>query len=324
MSTFKNWTLNWKRPLLAASIENLESFEPKGLMLASPKIDGLRCLLINGQFKSRSMKLLPNRELQDIAAWLKLQGIDGLDGELSIGEPFGKDVFAKTTSLIRRISAPLPVDVRYNVFDLFREGSPYNERLSELNAIVKELQAAPWRIVHLVEQKPIHPIRPENSVVNFLSQVQCFEEECLTKGYEGIMLRSLEGLYKQNRSTLNEQTLLKLKRFQDSEALILEAFPLERNLNPAKLNELGLKTHSSHQGFKVPDSLLGGFLVKDLETKEQFSLGTGFSMEQRERFWETRRDCLGKIVKYKFFPKGIKEKPRHPVFLGFRETFDLS
>ena len=318
LPTFKNWTLNWKRPLLAASIENLESFEPKGQMLASPKIDGLRCLLINGQFKSRSMKLLPNRELQAIAAWLKLQGIDGLDGELSIGEPFGKNVFAKTTSLIRRVNAPLPADVRYNVFDLFREGSPYNERLSELNAITQEYKDNPWRVVFLVEQRLFHPQKE-----TFLRQVQAFEEECLTKGYEGIMLRSIEGLYKQNRSTLNEQTLLKLKRFQDSEALILEAFPLERNLNPSKTDELGFTTHSSHQGFKVPDSLLGGFLVRDLGTGEKFSIGTGFTQEQRERFWDSRKDLLGKVLKYKFFPKGVKEKPRHPVFLGFRELFDL-
>lgn len=315
MTSFKFWTVNWKRPLLAASLGPNEDFAlTSQAFLASPKIDGLRCLLINGQFKSRSMKLLPNKELQKKALWLKEQGIDGLDGELTIGEPFGKEVFQKTTSAIRRVEDALPPDLRYNVFDLFRENQPFNERLSELNEILKGIQG-----------------KPEGSFVRFVNQVFIpsteillqQEEAFLSQGYEGLMLRSLEGLYKQNRSTLNEGILLKLKRFQDAEAVVIGTFPLERNFNPSKLNELGFTTHSSHQGLKVADNLLGGFLVKDLETGEEFSIGTGFSMDQRELFWKQKTSCLKKILKYKFFPKGIKEKPRHPVFLGFRDSFDL-
>lgn len=43
------------------------------------------------------------------------------------------------------------------------------------------------------------------------------------------MLRSIDGKYKLGRSTTNEAILLKLKRFKDSEAIVVDYKPLVRS-----------------------------------------------------------------------------------------------
>jgi DNA ligase-1 len=50
-----------------------------------------------------------------------------------------------------------------------------------------------------------------------------------------------------------------------------------------------------------------------VNTGVEFNIGTGFTAEDR-----AKKDWVGLIVKYKFFPIGVKDKPRHPVYLGLR------
>ena len=50
-------------------------------------------------------------------------------------------------------------------------------------------------------------------------------------------------------------------------------------------------------------------------------VGTGFDAADRAEFWE--QDMRGKIVKYKSFSIGVKDKPRFPSFLGLRSEIDL-
>lgn len=55
----------------------------------------------------------------------------------------------------------------------------------------------------------------------------------------------------------------------------------------------------------------------------EFEVGTGFTLAERDRFWRERESLVGKFVTYKFFPTGSKDRPRHPVFISFREQDDL-
>ena len=56
-----------------------------------------------------------------------------------------------------------------------------------------------------------------------------------------------------------------------------------------------------------------------------FGVGTGFDNDQRQWFWENRERLIadGTIIKYKHFPSGVKDLPRHPVYLGIRDKRDL-
>src|SRR5690606_29022945 len=120
------------------------------------------------------------------------------------------------------------------------------------------------------------------------------------------------------RATLREGWLWKLKRFEDSEAVILDFEERMHNANVAKTNALGYKERSSHKENLVPMGTLGALKVRDVKTGVEFDIGTGFSDLERQRMWDIRDRWLGRVVKYKFLPVGVKDKPRHPVYLGPR------
>lgn len=149
------------------------------------------------------------------------------------------------------------------------------------------------------------------------------EEHYVSLGYEGVMLRHPDGLYKHGRSTAKEGWLLKLKRFEDGEARVVGFTELMHNANEAKLNELGHLERSSHKAGKVGKQTLGALTVKDLKTGVEFEIGTGFTASQRQELWNVGDNLLGRVVKYKSQPTGVKDKPRFPVFLGFRDPRDL-
>ncbi len=150
-----------------------------------------------------------------------------------------------------------------------------------------------------------------------------YEEHYLQQGYEGVMLRRLDGPYKQNRSTLKEAYLVKVKRFADGEARILDFEVLMRNLNTAELDERGYTKRSHAASGKVEADTLGTILVEDLESGICFCIGSGFTEQQRKDLWKDP-NLVGKIVKYKSFKNaGVKIAPRHPIFLGFRDKEDM-
>ena len=123
------------------------------------------------------------------------------------------------------------------------------------------------------------------------------------------------------RSRLSLKILLKLKRFTDSEAVILDVVEEMANMNEATVDERGYTKRSSHQDNKVGKGRMGALLVRDLTTGVEFQIGTGFDAADRAEFWE--QDMRGKIVKYKSFSIGVKDKPRFPSFLGLRSEIDL-
>jgi DNA ligase-1 len=166
-------------------------------------------------------------------------------------------------------------------------------------------------------------VQVQHDKVNREDTILSWEESYLTAGYEGVMLRHPGGPYKQGRSTAKEAWLLKVKRFVDAEARVIGFSEAQHNANEAKRNELGQLERSSHKAGKVGKQTLGALTVKDLKTGVEFDIGTGFTADQRQVFWTTGDNLIGKVVKYKSQPTGVKDKPRFPVFLGFRGNVDM-
>jgi DNA ligase 1 len=156
-----------------------------------------------------------------------------------------------------------------------------------------------------------------------MDALDAFEAKQLERGLEGVILRAPNGPYKFGRSSTNEGTLLKLKRFEDSEATIIGVEELLSNQNDAMTNALGHTERSSHKANMKPMGTMGALNVRDLKTKVEFSIGTGFDADTREKFWRHRKDAIGKLVKYKYFAGGSKDKPRFPVYLGMRDKRDM-
>ena len=147
----------------------------------------------------------------------------------------------------------------------------------------------------------------------------------LELGFEGTILRGIASTYKHGRATPKENRLTKVKRFEDSEALVVGFEELMHNENEAFIDETGHTKRSDHQANKVAGGKLGKLVCKTPEGVE-FRIGTGFTMGERKSIWDIRKvlESHGPIyVKYKHQPHGAKDKPRAPVFICFRDEVDL-
>lgn len=289
------------KPLLAAITDLLSINYPAAL---TPKLDGIRCLIIDGLPVSRTLKQIQNKRIKEV-----LSGIPHiLDGEIMAK---GGN-FQSTTTAVMAANSTVPWE--YHVFDCVLPNNlnaAYTERVAYLRELFERNQFPPE--VKLLEPTYVYELEDLKNVVT----------EHLEAGYEGTCVRSPQGHYKFGRSTMREGILLKLKQFRDAEARILGFEEQLANHNQPTVNALGHTERSNHKENKVNTGLLGAFLVEDLETGMQFKVGTGFTRTQRKEFWDNQSEFLGKLLKYKSMDFGVKEKPRHPVFLGFREEWDM-
>lgn len=274
--------------------------------LATPKLDGIRCLIKDNQAVSRTFKLIPNLYIRQC-----LQGLpDGLDGELIVGS-----IFQETTSAVMSIRGE--PDFTYHIFDYFAStpepnSEGYYDRITKANATVYHPQC-----------KILIPVW-----VNHASMLEEYEKQQLELGFEGIMIRTSNSPYKFGRSTEKEGYLLKIKRFEDAEARILGFEEQMENCNELTMDKLGHAERSTHAGGKKGKNTLGAFCVRGLGLHwrgKEFKIGTGLGLtkELRQEIWNNRGEYMGKIIKYKYQKAGSKDKPRTPVFLGFRDLEDI-
>lgn len=290
------------KPMLAATVEDVD--ELPFPMIASPKLDGIRCLKIDGKVLSRSLKPIANKHIRKV---LEHVLPEGADGEIMSG-----DTFQATTSAV--MSHGGEPEFAFCMFDYVPEDlkEPYTKRVRRMHQTV---MAACSPIVIL----PVKTVWDSEELL-------AYEAKCLARGYEGVILRDPEGPYKCGRSTLRQGWLLKLKRFVDSEAEVIGFVEQLRNENEATVNALGYTERSSKKAGKVPAGTLGKLKVRDLKTGVEFAIGTGkgLTADLRSRIWTYPEFFVGQIVKYKYQPIGVKVAPRLPIFLGFRDERDMS
>lgn len=290
------------RPILGAKVEHLEALRYP--LFASFKLDGIRAIWWGKEFISRTLKTIPNRSLQRIAS--KLEIPSGWDGELIFGEPNAADVYRKTTSACMTVELELSnyaAPLRFFTFDNCEDSREFASR-----------QGGLYDIPSLV-------VKLDQTICDNPQQVLDLEQRAIAQGYEGLVLRDPRGPYKRGRSTLREQYLLKLKRFHDFEAEVIGFEELEHNANELTTDERGYAKRSSHAENKIAMGVLGALVCRTMEGVE-FRVGTGFSQRDRGDIWRHRDRYLGQLAKIKSLPIGVKDKPRHPVWLGWRSKID--
>jgi len=296
------------KPMLAVEYEESKLTYP---CIASPKLDGVRGLIHNGALLSRSLKAIPNKY---VSALLSDLNLNGLDGELVVGSPTDKQCYSNTVSNVMAIEKK-DFEFTYYVFDIHdTPETPYVDRASSIQARMDSTEdSSTYSFISILESK----------LINSEEELLEYEQEKLAQGYEGLILRSPSGKYKYGRSTVREGYLLKVKRFSDSEAIIVGFEEELKNNNPKQPTELGRSKRSSHRENKVGKGTLGALLVTDCTSKVGFRIGTGLDDALREEIWDNMDTWLGKTIKYKYFVTGMVDKPRHPVYLGVRHEYDL-
>jgi DNA ligase-1 len=284
------------KPMLLCR-ENPDTSKLQYPMLVFPKLDGIRCPIVDAKAKSRTLKDIPNKHVQSILSYPEFEGFDG---ELIVGEPNSPTVYRDTNSFV--MSHDKVGMFRYFVFDYWNRDEPFYKRF----------QALSESLVH----EYIEVIK--GVLVNNEEELLEAERQVLDAGYEGLILRSLTGKYKFGRTTMNENNTYKLKRFEDAEAVIVGFEEEMHNGNDAETNELGRTKRSTAKAGMSGKGTLGAFICKTPDGIE-FRIGSGFDAEMRKQYWNDKISLLGGTVKYKHFPIGVKDKPRHPIFLGFRD-----
>lgn len=262
---------------------------------ASPKEDGFRAMVQRSVLVSRNGLPVRNKELQ---ARYGRKEYEGLDGELTDGPPNGEDVFHRTSKIVTKADADAS-DVRFNVIDYYlAHGS-----LKDLHARIDDLKSGDhiWHAVTIIPQMPIETV----------NQLKKFEVKCLTQGFEGVMLRRADqGVYpqkpgKENRSTLREFYLVRMKRFEQADAIIVVVHPLKHNANEERTG--AGKRSSKKAGMVVDASRVGSATLRDCTSGKEFDTTIG---AERLRTWKGWPLAIGKKVRYKYQLVGTVDKPR--------------
>lgn len=191
-----------------------------------------------------------------------------MDGELWIGR-------GQYEAVVSVVTRQMPHDgwkaVKFMVFDLPAHGGTFTERVKAMEG----LALTPYF-------KPIAQFRvPSNKALmeklDFL----------VTQGGEGLMLHRQTAVYQSGRS----DDLLKLKLFEDAEALVI-------GYKPGKGRNLGL---------------MGAVQVRMADGKE-FYIGSGFTREQRKS-----PPAIGSLVTYRYQGFTSTGIPRFAVFVRLRK-----
>lgn len=285
------------KPMLSASLDDVDLNTLRWPLLASPKLDGVRCLVWEGVAYSRNAKPIRNHFVQ---AWAKKH--HNLDGELMVGSPVhdstGEPLGRTQSGVMSYDGAP---DFTYHLFD-YVTAAPYSTRARLLGTVEDPR-------IRLVEQRLVED-------PDLLADVEC---EWLAAGYEGVMLRHPEGPYKHGRSTLREGYLMKLKRFQDGEAVVLRVEEGHANNNALERDELGRAKRSKDSSGLVPNGMVGTLIVMDPVWGELRVAAGTLSHEMRRLYWQHPSAIVGRTIHWRSFGYGVKDRPRFPRCYGVRE-----
>jgi len=285
------------KPLLAAKLDFDKLQYP---VYVSPKIDGIRALTIHGALYSRSLKLLPNRYIQSKAGAF----LHGLDGEIVVGQATHPNCMQNTSSGVMSYAGE--PKFTYLVFDAYNCPGGFSLRYNYLRNAV----ALNYNIhVEIIKQE----------ICNDQYEVESKMLEYSGQGFEGLMARSPNGLYKYGRSTVREAYLLKHKVFESEWGQVVGFEEFMHNANELKTDNLGYAERSSHKDNMVPMGMLGSLVVKSPKWVDTFKVGSGFDFVQRKEIWKDRELFMGRSVEFKYQPHGVLDVPRMPIFKAFRE-----
>jgi DNA ligase 1 len=244
----------------------------------SRKLDGVRCICRKEMnivtFYSRSGKefLTLDNLANEIS---KIGGDFILDGEICMVDKDGNEDFQGIMKQIRKKDHQID-NPKFFVFDYLtleefddKVGTtPLTERLSNGYDILPE--------------------GINSDMLEFLPQEQLTIEEQFTEmvkeaeeaGFEGIMVRKNVG-YEGKRS----HNLLKVKKFHDAEYTVLET--VNGNIR------------WTENGKQIERECLSSIIIEHKGCR--VSVGSGFSKEQREMYYESPQDIIGKTVTIQFF-----------------------
>lgn len=300
------------RPFLAPN-EEIDLSSIKYPLLVSTKLDGLRLIFYKGQILTRSLKPLPNRQLnekfEELRKFTRLNDIV-LDGEIYSHELTFQEIisYCMTEELGKK---ELPSHLKFYCFDMITDNNmeePFNTRTEKMTVLISMYKDIAFPVM-------------QREVKN-QEEVTIYFEEMLEQGFEGLMLRNPFGRYKQGRATKRENLIYKIKPFVTFDAQIIDVVQsTEVNDGVERTtNELGRSVTSKKKDDRHLIEKASAFMVE----YEGKPLKVTLAMPDSEKIeiWGNRASYIGRTIEYKGMLVGAKDVPRHPVMVRFRTDKD--
>lgn len=268
------------------SVALADKYEPnlvdwKDTWFVSRKLDGLRLIAVvdengNSTFFSRTGKTFDTLDI--VAGGIKALGITNVvfDGELCLVDDNGNEDFQGIMKEIRKKDHTIP-NPSYKIFDMIShdefyskkglQNKTYEHRYNNLLTVMRENSCVCLSV--LAQEK----IKDDDHFQEWIAK-------STKEKYEGLMLRANEP-YKGKRS----KDLLKWKTFHDAEyeVIDIEFGPFRYVLNGREQEDTMLSCVTiKHKGYEV-------------------RVGSGFSIEQRQYFYKSPKEILGKIIRVNYF-----------------------
>lgn len=281
-------------------------------VIMQPKIDGVRGLNLTGKLTGRSLKPFGNRY---VTGFFSHTAFLGLDGELAAGHECDPALCRLTTSALgKHDGEPFVLWWLFDYVTRETAGWPYFRRYQALANRIRDLQSMP----HL-HPRAGHLRLVPYELVTTMARLEELDAQWLDMGYEGSILRGPNAGVKFGRSTQSEGGLLRIKRFVEEDAVVNSITEGQSNGNEATVNALGHTERSSHRANMVPNGMVGSLECTDVKTGKAITVAAGsMPHEDRARYFREPHLLIGQTIKYKTFPKGVKDKPRFPTFQSIR------
>lgn len=199
-----------------------------------PKLDGLRCLATKTDMKGRrNVRIKSVPHISNILSYLPEDA--RLDGEIYC---HGVDLQTIQSYVMRDRPHPCGYALEYHVFDLVDTDRPFKERIKLVRKIISYLEEQHSKLWEELSTIPEH-LRGVSQVtetcpIKLVPTIElndhCQSEQVRSvmkqefkarrkAGYEGLMIRDLDGLYEMN---YRSPCLLKYKERQDDEFKIID------------------------------------------------------------------------------------------------------
>lgn len=296
------------KPMLAVDYDESKLTFPKIMM---PKIDGVRAMNFFGYLHGRSLKKFRNPHANLL---FSLSALLGLDGEMVVGgDPVSPSLCRDTAGALGRgYGTPA---FHWHIFDYVTQETarlPYEVRLEQATRKVAEIERSLPGLVN-----KIHVV--SHTIVNNLPEMQFVHDRYSHIGFEGSILRDPAAPYKFGRATLREGSYLRIKDFDEDEAVVNSIIEGQKNNNEATINELGQTERSTHQANMAPNGMVGALLCTDVKTGKKIQVAAGcMTHDERLAYFQQPQTIVGHTIIYRNFKKGVKDKPRFPTFQSIK------
>lgn len=270
-----------------------------------PKWDGFRCIAVKASGKvtlfARSGRVFETAP--QINAWLEKNMRDNwvLDGEL-IGEEWNDTASIISAKKTKKDDS----GIAFHAFDCMSleswktqiENTPYRERLKEIPLVLGSGTTST-------------PARPaEGKTVRNEEELREYNSACLDRGFEGIMVKTLDGVYLFDDHKRSPH-VLKLKPVVTYDGVVVEVLE----------GKEGTKWEGTFARVKV--QLPNAPMLPDGPATT--TVGTGFKDPDRAYLDKNRQKVVGRPCEVKGQPPLSKDgKIRFPRFKQWREEWDVS